>query len=153
LFCLPIIVKPTLWSVFCGSFPEKVSIHVHRFPIESLPITPSQINEWTLKLFREKDNLLESFHQNQYKFPTKQNEKLPHILSPPGLKVIQSAIFWIPTLLFLIYYCWPFTTVWWLLGIEIGSWTYFIIVSTSHKFRVALGLDPSDDFADKIQKS
>jgi len=145
-------VKPTLWSVFCGSFPKRVFVHVRRYPIESLPTTSSGINDWTLKIFREKDNLLEGFSKNG-KFETKENERSSHTMPKCSSDVVGVAFFWMIFLPFLCWLTWPFNCSWTITLMQLFSWVYFIAVSTSSKLRIYLGMDPPQEFVENLDKS
>jgi hypothetical protein len=50
---------PTLWQWIKG-YVRKVNVHVWRFPIGDLPVESEAISTWLVKLYEEKDALLDT---------------------------------------------------------------------------------------------
>jgi len=144
-------IKPTLWSVFCGSFPKKMYVHVRRFPCQKLPQTSNEINQWTLDLFREKDELIDKFKSNKYEFfveedeQTKKNKEKLNKNSKSKLDIIFFGLFWMFLSIWLIYVWNPFGTNKYILSIQILSWIYFACVSISAKIRRFIGYEPPNN--------
>ena len=45
---------PTLWQLIVGSV-RRIHVHVRRFPTEELPRLESELRDWVLERYREKD--------------------------------------------------------------------------------------------------
>ena len=54
---------PTLWQWVKG-YVYRVNVHVRRFPIDELPIESEAISTWLVKLFEQKDALLDYYYRN-----------------------------------------------------------------------------------------
>lgn len=52
---------PNLWQFIKGSV-QQIHMHVRRFPVEDLPQIESELRQWLLDRFVEKDRLLEHFY-------------------------------------------------------------------------------------------
>jgi 1-acyl-sn-glycerol-3-phosphate acyltransferase len=60
---------PTLWQWIKG-YVQKVNVHVRRFPIDDLPLESEAISTWLVKLYEDKDVLLDTYYRNGV-FPSK----------------------------------------------------------------------------------
>ena len=72
LFIKFFIVKPTALSAIGGQFPNKVHMHVRRYPISEMPKTDAELSQWCYDLFTKKDELLEYFEKHN-EFPKLEN--------------------------------------------------------------------------------
>jgi hypothetical protein len=59
---------PTLWQWIKG-YVRRVNVHVRRFLIDDLPEERDAISAWLVRLYEEKDALLDSFYRDGF-FPT-----------------------------------------------------------------------------------
>jgi len=58
---------PSLWQFIKGHV-KQVHLHVRRYDIKQMPEEPTQLSEWIIERYREKDQLLAYFHQHGH-FP------------------------------------------------------------------------------------
>jgi len=54
---------PTLWQYVKG-YARRAHLHVHRFPVSSMPEDADELGAWLNERFREKDELLEGFYRS-----------------------------------------------------------------------------------------
>jgi 1-acyl-sn-glycerol-3-phosphate acyltransferase len=66
---------PTLYDLCCGVGTQKVHIHVRRFTFDQLPQDRKELSDWLIKLYQEKDELIEKCHKENG-FPG--GRKLPY---------------------------------------------------------------------------
>ncbi len=53
---------PTLWQHITGQV-KKIHVHVRRFPVDELPKIETELKQWLMDRFYEKDALLEGFNE------------------------------------------------------------------------------------------
>ncbi|XP_055607718.1 1-acyl-sn-glycerol-3-phosphate acyltransferase gamma-like [Uranotaenia lowii] len=96
--------KPSIFNILNGK-PLIGHMHVHRIPTESLPEKEEEAAEWLQELFREKDQLQESFHTHG-DFFTGSNvpRKVPIELKPRIHTLINMAAWNIITVVPIVYY-------------------------------------------------
>lgn len=54
---------PFILDVAGGGVTTTIHMHVRRFPIAELPTNPKEIEAWCLKLYQDKDKMLEEFYR------------------------------------------------------------------------------------------
>lgn len=54
---------PTLWQ-YVGGYTRVAYFHVRRYPIADLPGTTEELSRWLIKVWQEKDQLLDDFYSN-----------------------------------------------------------------------------------------
>jgi 1-acyl-sn-glycerol-3-phosphate acyltransferase len=52
---------PTLWQWIKG-YVREVNLHVRRYPIESMPSGETELSDWLMERFKQKDELLEGYY-------------------------------------------------------------------------------------------
>jgi len=70
---------PSLYDLACGANRQKVHIHVRRFTFDQLPQDRKGLADWLIKLYQEKDELLEKAFKEKG-FPGER--KLPYVKLP-----------------------------------------------------------------------
>ena len=53
---------PTLWQWIKG-YVQRVNVHVRRFPMEDLPVGREAMSTWLVKLYEDKDALLDTYYR------------------------------------------------------------------------------------------
>lgn len=129
------LVKPSIWSAWCGHVPKRVHLYIRRYPRETIPSCEDEVAKWCIERWKEKDQLLESFYQkNQFTEncePTKRQS--------PLFKLIISFISWIIFMAFLFYI--SFFISWWITLYVILVWSFYLVSSFSETLRVWRELD------------
>lgn len=65
---------PSFLDNVFGVDPSEVHIHIHRFPLDSIPVSEDEISMWLINRFQTKDQLLSNF-QTQGQFPDQASER------------------------------------------------------------------------------
>lgn len=80
-------------------------MHVRRIDMKSIPDGEDEAAEWLQNLFREKDELQESFHKHGDFFTGSRFKKVEPVLQKPSLATLLNTVIWsIVTLTPMLYY-------------------------------------------------
>jgi len=60
-----------------GGPPQRVHIHIVRYPLNKVPTTYVGLEKWMEELWREKEKLLDHFHQTKEFIPISQDQRIP----------------------------------------------------------------------------
>jgi len=132
---------PTPLRALLDIAPKEVHLHIRRYPISHLPLDDEEkMKEWIYKCWKEKDDLLDYFKQNQ-RFPT-QGGNGPTELKP--LPILYGwALWWITMIALSFYRCYTSTGF----LIMVIFCTLFRAATTYHKgLRQWRGLLPPTGF-------
>lgn len=96
--------EPTVANLLHGR-PVNGYMHVRRIDMKSIPDGEEAAAEWLQNLFREKDELQESFHKYGDFFTGSRFKKVEPVLQKPSLATLLNTIVWsIVTLTPMLYY-------------------------------------------------
>lgn len=96
--------KPTVANLLHGR-PVNGYMHVRRIDMKSIPDSEEEASEWLQNLFREKDELQESFHKHGDFFTGSRFKRVEPVLQKPSLATLLNTVVWsIVTLTPMLYY-------------------------------------------------
>lgn len=97
-------VAPTIGNLLHGR-PVVGYMHVRRIDMQSVPDGEAEASEWLQQLFREKDELQESFHKHGDFFTGSSFKRVEPILQKPSLSSLINTVTWcLVTLTPILYY-------------------------------------------------
>jgi lysocardiolipin and lysophospholipid acyltransferase len=103
-------VRPNFLSIFIGTRPQRVHLHVRRFKLADLPTDAAQRTEWLYQVWRDKDALLDHFKQHK-RFPARRAGAEPDWRWPlTPLETYGNFYGWCSFAALLLY--WLFTSRW-----------------------------------------
>lgn len=96
--------EPTVANLLHGR-PVNGYMHVRRIDMKSIPDDVTAAAEWLQNLFREKDELQESFHKHGDFFTGSRFKKVEPVLQKPSLATLLNTVIWsIVSLTPMLYY-------------------------------------------------
>lgn len=86
-------MKPTVANLLLGR-PVVGHMHVRRIDMKSIPDNEAEAAEWLQNLFREKDELQESFIKHGDFFTGSKFKRVEPIIQPPRIYTLLNTVVW-----------------------------------------------------------
>ncbi|XP_048365691.1 lysocardiolipin acyltransferase 1 [Sphaerodactylus townsendi] len=79
-----------------GNFPKEIHFHVHRYPVQALPVSREELQVWCQKRWEEKEDRLRLFYEGKKYFDATGRSKIPPCKSELRVMVVKciSLLYW-----------------------------------------------------------
>ncbi|XP_060101410.1 lysocardiolipin acyltransferase 1 [Heteronotia binoei] len=79
-----------------GNFPKEIHFHVHRYPVQTLPVSREELQLWCQKRWEEKEERLRLFYEGKKNFDATGRSKIPPCKSELRVMVVKciSLLYW-----------------------------------------------------------
>ncbi|XP_022369337.1 lysocardiolipin acyltransferase 1 [Enhydra lutris kenyoni] len=104
----PHSIPQTEKHLILGDFPKEIHFHVHRYPVDALPVSREDLQLWCHRRWEEKEERLRAFYQGQKNFQFTGQTVIPPCKSELRVLVLKllSILYWTlfsPAMCILIY--------------------------------------------------